>query len=34
MTKLKKIPKFKTEKEERIFWQKADTTVSQMIVEY
>lgn len=26
MTKLKRIPKFKTEKEERLFWQKADST--------
>ena len=26
MKKLKKIPKFKTEKEEREFWQKADST--------
>lgn len=26
MKKLKKIPKFKTEKEERLFWQKADST--------
>jgi len=26
MKKLKKIPKFKTEKEEREFWQKVDST--------
>jgi len=26
MKKLKKIPKFKTEKEERAFWQSADAT--------
>lgn len=26
MKKLKKIPKFKSEKEERNFWQKADST--------
>lgn len=26
MKKLKRIPKFKTEKEERLFWQKADST--------
>jgi len=26
MTKLKRIPKFKSEKEERLFWQKADST--------
>lgn len=26
MSSLKKIPKFKTEKEERLFWQKADST--------
>lgn len=26
MKKLKKIPKFKSEKEEREFWQKADST--------
>ena len=26
MKKLKRIPKFKTEKEERLFWQKVDST--------
>lgn len=26
MKNLKKIPKFKSEKEERLFWQKADST--------
>lgn len=26
MKKLKRIPKFKTEKEERVFWQKVDST--------
>lgn len=26
MTKLKRIPKFKTEKGERLFWQKVDST--------